>query len=278
MKVSHIVGIAAICLVGSNATARSGSQLLKLVLTRQLKKAYHIHRVWRAVPPNSGNGNQIHDMEAEATLHKTKSGNELELAVTRFSGIDLSGGESKHLREIAPEVQRIRIARSYSGNLVQGGWSFVGRSGSGWAGMMTAKALGMYEVGFFELAYPEYKLSVGEQWNAKVLVGNEGLRAPGVRNLKGTPATCTYSLRSIDLSKRTATIRFLCSARITYEYKAIEDGRVRPIVEVDEQSGLWTVSLTTGMPLRFHTERKVATTSQGHTEVESTTTDVRADP
>ena len=240
---------------------------------------FHIHRTWKAIPANSGNYNQIHDMDvivARVPIEANPNPKEPSyfVAIKKFSGKELSGGETKHLAQIAPEICKMIMIRKYNDQGFEGEWEDISRTNSGWAGMMASKALGLYEVGFMNVAYPPSPLKRGSNWTRSILAGDESSNSYVIKNLTGTHALLHYTVRSIDSRSHTAVIDFATGSRITYESKEQHQGIPNRTVRREKQSGYWKVDLRDGMPLTFHADRVTSNSYDGVVETEATVTDV----
>lgn len=180
--------------------------------------------------------------------------------VAKFAGKDLAGKATKHLAEIAPEVEKIRLSRRFAkpGPLEE--WTLLGYTNSGWAGAMARSAIGVDEVGFLELHFPKEPASVGSSWTAPVRVSNAISR-------------CTYRLESLGPSGKTAAITFALTSSTTQE-RQVPDGKLVTVARTREESGTWVIDVATGIPASFAAKRKSTITANGRTETEWTRTEV----
>ncbi len=153
-------------------------------------------------------------------------------------------------------------------------WEFSGGNGSGWAGMMVAKACGMYEVGPFDVPFPPNAIRVGSSWTSPVHLGNEGFDSSKTQSVKGNNPLCTYHLESVDPARQLVIISFRVEARITSTFYSSFDKKIDAYNHTVKQSGTWTIDLESGMPRRYDSKR-FSVTDDGHPtrpELESTVT------
>ncbi|MBS1716604.1 MAG: hypothetical protein JSS72_02585 [Armatimonadetes bacterium] len=217
---------------------------------------FRIHRIWRTSPQGSGNGDQTHEIGIRV-FASGKDVGRLVLTVTQFKGHAAIAADSKWLPKIAGKVKNLRLSRPFTTGGVGRSWRFAGSNDAGWAGMMAAKACGLYEVGFLELSYPVTSVGIGSTWQAPIHVGNEGFEAGQLYWVKGMDTVCNYRLDSVDLVQKTATISFRAKAWITGSFNNYIAGRREALLLTEEQSGKWTVDMATGMPLTFLAKRTV---------------------
>lgn len=217
---------------------------------------YAIHRVWRSNPPQSGNGSQTHNFD----IVVSPGDRQLRLGFTSFSGHDdkpADRGIAKGLANLKKNIKGLRLVRGSSSDGVGGPWQFDRGNNTGWAGMMSAKACGMYEVGPFELHYPKDPVGVGSAWKAQVHLGDEGLDSDQMNWVKGNDPLCTYRLDAVDAKSNTAKISFHVETKVTGNLNDIFTKKPVTISQTEKLSGSWTIDLRTGMPLRFSSSRIV---------------------
>lgn len=238
-------------------------------------KRYSLHRVWEAAPRKSGNGNQIHDFEVLVDASSTgTSAFEVSMQVQKFHGVDLDKSETGHLRQIAPEVNKIRLIQRVGALGGGQGWHSPGYTNSGWAGMMVNKALGFCEVGFMDLSFPMKPVPVGGGWESRIHVGDEALDGGFVTNVSGQNPSCQFRLEDVDAAHNTARISFSYATRITANYEDPFDHKLKSLAHPDQGSGYWTIDLGSGLPKTFHADRRTSQNNQGAIESEHTVTDV----
>jgi len=276
----------------SAATASSDFSL-RFDLSKPVNQTYEIHREWKAMPKNTGSGNQVHDITVRVQGAGLKAGAAsdahlpITLKVAHFSGKDLDGGETNHLRKIASEIETQTLHRPFTSLGPTGDWESGGSNNAGWAGMMADKAMGSYEIGFMDVSYPSEPVHVGSKWTKEIPFGDEVLYrgdrvADEIHDLKGNQVHCTFELRKLDPIKRTATIAYSGSTKITFSYQASypqADGslpKANPDLFIDErQEGEWDVNLDTGLPIRF-TAKRTTKENFGSAAKESTESTVTA--
>ncbi len=269
--------------LGARAASSNGIQLL-LNVTVPVNHTYKVHRIWKATPKGSGNGNQIHDLVVKlgsSELQATPSvgTTKFELTILRFSGKDLDGDETAHLKQIATTVQGEKIGRNFNSHGPIGTWAMTTWNNAGWAGMMALKSLGLYEIGFLDAVLPRTQVHLGSQWSSDVPFGDEGIYQdgkfrPDVHDVRGNIALCTYELKGIDPHGKTATVSFSGTSTSTMTYDSPFGKGKAKVKIIEKQSGKWVLSLKSGFPESFHAERRIILIYDKQTATEETTTDV----
>ena len=238
---------------------------------------YAIHRVWKATPKQTGNGNQIHDLKVQVLEAKAPPRDALQIRVSEFKGVDLAHQETKHLADMAPLIAKQWNIRPFDGDGVKGPWNYEGAPvNTGWAGMMVDKAIGCFEIGFLELHYPGRPVEIGEEWTANLRIGDEAVRAIDCTLTQGGTVQCAYGLESVDRKANTANISFHCAGTVKARRQLPGYPRVDWATEDVVQSGQWVIDLSRGMPISFHADRTQKLNFDGRESVESSVTDVRA--
>ena len=234
----------------------------------QFSKTYTLHRVWKADPPGSGNGNYIQDFTPCVTEFKpvidAAHGNDFSdvvIAVTKVGGKN----PGFNVRQMTPEIEKTKMLRKFTQNGAQPGWSFEGFGNSGYSGMMTSKAIGLYEVGFLELSYPKDPVPIGGTWTALVHVGNEAYDGQYVTDVRGNEATCTYRLEAVDAAKHTAEISFSLDASISATTVS-PPGAAEKLALHDSGKGKWIIDTKSGLPISFESSRTAQSTTRGVTQ------------
>jgi len=188
------------------------------------------------------------------------SDRQLKLGFTGFRGRDdkpIDRGIEKGLANLKKNIKSLRFVRGCSRDGVSGPWRFDGWNNTGWAGMMSAKACGLYEVGPFELHYPAGPVSIGSPWKVRVHLGDEGIDGGQTIWVKGNNPLCTYRLDSVDTKSNTAKVSFQVETKVTGSFKDIFTKKATKISQTEKLSGAWTIDLGTGMPLKFSSRRVV---------------------
>jgi len=270
------MGAAAVgSLASHNATSKKPVSL-KFSIDSPFRANYKIHREWRAYPKGTANGNQNHDIEVSVVGKPSgwdhPPGSDVELSFTAFTGVDLDGQETRHLREIAQTIVTERLDRRLSELGSAQPWKMKNFNPAGWAGMMAMKAAGLYEIGFLNLWFPSHPVKVGDRWTSPELVGDEGTYGNQVKNLKGNVATCTYRLRAVDARRNTAVVSFDARAEMTYD---IVDHVLKwnfKGTRRETQSGVWVIDIKTGLPISFRADRTMVESDGRSPEKEVTRT------
>ncbi len=237
---------------------------------------YDIHRVWKAIPVNTGNMNQVHQLRVSVTPVGSERGR-LKFAITRFEGH--AKGEDKHLKEMAKEIMKDHWLRRFDLTGADPDYKFQSSNNAGWAGMMADKACGLYDVGFMDIHYPVGPVRVGSIWKYSVHLGNEGLEGKMTNWVRGNNELCSYRLDSVDTKHQRAKISFSVSATITANRTDFD--RKAPITYsmTEQHSGSWTVDMKTGIPISYSAKRKVSILPTkawaGQTEITETTAKLR---
>jgi len=269
MTTMHVLFAVNVGLVVPWGSFQGTGPSIKLRLAAPSIARYRIDRQWRAQPKASGNGMQNHVFTARLAVSKSQE----DLKVEQFSGVDLAGIETKHLRDIASEVRSIRFAQVTNELGVAGAKVFQGGQNGGWAGMMAQKALGLYEVGPFDFFYPIKPVRVGDEWQRPVLAGNESFYVPDyAKKFSGNWVTCRCRLLSIDVEKHVAKVGFTWVGRPKATIK-------RSVLSPEHEeayelraTGTWTIDTRDGLPLRFEASRTVRSSRMGVVEIEQTKT------
>jgi len=255
-----------------------------LLVPTRTKLKYAVHRVWTATPP-SGGSNQVHDLlvQAETNAVASTSGQHwttVDLKILKFSGRDLSGTETAHLKQIAPEIEKEDFYRDFHRKRTPMVWQGMATSNSGWAGLMAAKAIGMFEVGFLDGKLPSSSPAVGQTWTEDIpfgddaIYGPEGFR-PDIHDVKGTTAHCRFTVKSLDAATHSATVTFTGTANISLSYRDVFTGKPGRMTTAETQSGEWTLNLETRIPRRFHADRTSKSSAPNGTATTRTVTDVK---
>jgi hypothetical protein len=242
---------------------------IKLRLIAPAKAIYRVERHWRATPKHSGNGNQDHVLRIRLAVSRHQE----DVSIIDFSGTDSARYEDRHLKEIAPEVQRIRIARVVSELGLAGARQRWGGENAGWAGAMVDKALGAYEVGPFDLSFPREPISVGASWTYPLRLGDESFfSSPDMARFDDIWTVIRFRLKKVDLKTRRAQIEFSAKGRPSAVYRrSILYPRHQVQLDV-VQTGIWTIDLDSGLPVRYESSRTEKREGLGLDETERTST------
>lgn len=265
------IGVGVLLVLGLASCSRSGPATVQLQYSGGPDQPvpFLIHREWTSDPADSGNGNQVHEIEVGVTFGKIHDDvAEIRAQVAKFTGKDLTGKATKHLATIAPEVEKLRLRRRFAKSGPLRPWDLVGYTNSGWAGAMARSAIGVDQVGFLELHFPNDPVSVGSTWTAPIQVSEDSGSEQDAGPL------CTYRLESLDPSGKTATVTFYLASSSTTQDPQPPDGKPVTVARSREESGTWVIDLATGIPASFAAKRKSTITANGRTETEWTRTEV----
>jgi hypothetical protein len=245
-------------------------------------RKYIVHRSWKAVPKGRGNGNQVDDLTVRLLANPLAKGPAdakygFLLSVLQFEGKDLDGSETKHLKEVAPIVQKNKMSRIFKSLGPTSVWKMTTSNDAGWAGMMADKSLGLFDIGFLDVVFPEEPVHIGSRWARDIPFGDEllyrnGKPNPEAQDVKGGIAHCIFELRNFSLKSKTAAISFSGSSVTTMKNQSIfGSGRGTERI-IEKQSGKWVVNVETGLVLSFHAKRTKTELYDDKTTIETTVT------
>jgi|GEM_PF-2787643 len=284
LKMSQILAYAVVAAAladGVKSPASHASPVeLRFHIAAPLTLKYKVHRVWKTTPTEYAS-DQVHDISVEVTAEPPANATgrtRIDLKVLHFTGVDQTHQEGVHLKKMAPVVEKLRLLRSFSPKGAVTSWDWMTSNDSLWVGMMTAKALGMFEIGFLDAALPDGPVQVGSRWTKKIPFGDEGIYSDKgfraeIHDVKGNEADCTFKVQGLDLVRRTVTLGFFGKADSSYVYDSWDHKKL-PMKTSETQSGSWVLNLDTGLPIKFHADRRVIRLEPSPRSTASSVTDI----
>jgi len=215
---------------------------------------------------------------------RTDPDSRLVFSVSTFRGVDLDKTYTKHLKNIAKTVEELQLVRSFDDFGVSDELEFVSYNPGGWAGMMTARALGRYGFGFMDTQFPKGKREVGDTWHAPSDLAREDKAdlAPSdssddfykSSSLQEAGKAAEFRLVKVERQgeRVLGEISYYASGTVKVEYDSAVIGKDILSDLITVKGTIW-IDMETGWPIKSTiVRREESSSSEGKIVTEYTTT------